>query len=69
MSNIYNVTATQLPKRNITLQRNCYILCVGVNLKVVLSFICCLTFFHAQTLFWVQFFNLQLLLNSNNLKL
>ena len=42
------------------LQRNCYILCVRVNLKSCHQFWLFFHFFCVQTLFWVQFFNLPL---------
>ena len=61
--------STTLQQRNyrtatLLLERNCYILCVRVNLKVILSFSYFLIFFYAQTLFGCSFFfDLQLLLN------
>ena len=60
-----SVTLQQRSYRTATLplQRNCYFLCVGINLRVVVNFHYCLIFFYAKTLFWVQFFDLQLLLN------
>ena len=51
--------------RTVTLQlnRNCYILCVRGNLKVVLSFNYCLIFFKPKPSLRRSFFSLQLLFN------
>ena len=71
MTPLYRISRSRsitLQQRNystaiLPLQRNCCILCVRVNLKVVLSFNYCLIFFISKLSFGRSFFNLQLLLN------